>query len=633
MHSSIPFIVVSSLLCILAGCSKNPNAYPFTLEEINRFQRHLVPADLNGDDRDELYEVTQYDVKTGNQGIIFYQHDGSTIDQINFEGTIRNKPFFTDFDQDGATDVLIPLLRNDSLFLALVEPDIPKKEIKRGEEFFLWSGKPVQRDSIEYAWDPAINYLDVVSAAPGESPALFVLFATKMAGTPRGIAKFDLPGLSLVDSLFIGARPAIVTEPKDLNKDGTLDLLLRTSAVDNGFSAGGFQDDKAYVLAIDLASMQIILKDHIGFEGEASIVNVGNFSRDKDIQVVAFARDSRTDPKIRTYELSQGKKVQGYSHLVPIQRGIRVKREDNDRLLFLDAKHAVHVLEDDMVSSSLLPRPYLTHDLLAGPDINSDGNKDLYLFTSKGIVVQDNDFKTLALLPFLIQSATLEQVRTGVGEEPLLLLSYGGTTYQYEVHANPFYLLFRYGYLFSLLAGGCLTVLPFVLHRKLSATEKNIEHFSALREASETKAKQQEHSFRNEINALNADLEATKSKVAVLQNELRRVVLPADESPVSMQLKEVLDEHGLEATFDVKSFAHRWGYSRRHLIRVAKELFDLTPDDLRWKYRISTAKILLNSGQYSVTEVSEQTGFKNQSHFSKKFQELEGVSPSTLKSK
>ncbi|WP_068471532.1 hybrid sensor histidine kinase/response regulator transcription factor [Saccharicrinis aurantiacus] len=79
---------------------------------------------------------------------------------------------------------------------------------------------------------------------------------------------------------------------------------------------------------------------------------------------------------------------------------------------------------------------------------------------------------------------------------------------------------------------------------------------------------------------------------------------------------------------DLDSFARELYLNRTHFYQKVKQLTNQTPFDLLKSYRLKKAAELLISGNLTVTEVCEQTGFKSRTHFSKIFKQRYGVTPS-----
>ena len=70
-----------------------------------------------------------------------------------------------------------------------------------------------------------------------------------------------------------------------------------------------------------------------------------------------------------------------------------------------------------------------------------------------------------------------------------------------------------------------------------------------------------------------------------------------------------------------------------HFIRMFKNRTGKSPHQYLVDIRIQRAKELLSCGQYSISEISTLCGFINLSHFSSKFKEVTGLSPTSYKKK
>jgi AraC-like DNA-binding protein len=67
--------------------------------------------------------------------------------------------------------------------------------------------------------------------------------------------------------------------------------------------------------------------------------------------------------------------------------------------------------------------------------------------------------------------------------------------------------------------------------------------------------------------------------------------------------------------------------SPHHFLRLFKKLFSMTPHQYLTAKRLETAKKLLISTDYHITEISKKTGFENLSTFSRLFKQHNSVSP------
>ncbi len=97
-----------------------------------------------------------------------------------------------------------------------------------------------------------------------------------------------------------------------------------------------------------------------------------------------------------------------------------------------------------------------------------------------------------------------------------------------------------------------------------------------------------------------------------------------DESILHIQL-------WLQENFDqqisIKELAVNNGMSERTLARKFKKLTQLTPTEYIQTLRVERAKELIQATNLTMTEIAEKTGFYDPSHFSKKFIQINGLSP------
>ena len=78
----------------------------------------------------------------------------------------------------------------------------------------------------------------------------------------------------------------------------------------------------------------------------------------------------------------------------------------------------------------------------------------------------------------------------------------------------------------------------------------------------------------------------------------------------------------------LRTIAREAGISPFHFIRQFEGLFGITPHQLRMRERIERAKVLLASGEYSVTEVCMEVGMSSVGSFSDLFLKRVGATPS-----
>jgi AraC family transcriptional regulator len=131
----------------------------------------------------------------------------------------------------------------------------------------------------------------------------------------------------------------------------------------------------------------------------------------------------------------------------------------------------------------------------------------------------------------------------------------------------------------------------------------------------------------------NLYVESLRNLLAVhlLRNHTRGIVQPEAEivrldGLKLKQLKDYIEEH-LAEDLAIATLAALIPMSQFHFARAFKVAIGESPHRYIMQRRIERAKILLSVTRLSVAEVSYQTGFSNQSHFTAQFRKAIGMTP------
>ena len=105
-----------------------------------------------------------------------------------------------------------------------------------------------------------------------------------------------------------------------------------------------------------------------------------------------------------------------------------------------------------------------------------------------------------------------------------------------------------------------------------------------------------------------------------------RLTAPPSESKECAAAKRYIDENYSESiTLDkLAEIAH---VNKYYLSHSFKNEYNVSPIDYLMKRRITEAKALLTSTDFSLTQIAEQIGFGSLPYFSKCFRKVEGTSP------
>jgi DNA-binding response OmpR family regulator len=105
--------------------------------------------------------------------------------------------------------------------------------------------------------------------------------------------------------------------------------------------------------------------------------------------------------------------------------------------------------------------------------------------------------------------------------------------------------------------------------------------------------------------------------------------VPSADAVLLDRLRAVLDQSAEDEAFDVAALAAGAGMSRAQLHRRVKEAFGSTPAEMIIQYRLERAAHMLAQRAGNVGEIACAVGFKNVSHFVKRFRERYGETPSS----
>ncbi len=93
------------------------------------------------------------------------------------------------------------------------------------------------------------------------------------------------------------------------------------------------------------------------------------------------------------------------------------------------------------------------------------------------------------------------------------------------------------------------------------------------------------------------------------------------------RLEEYMRSH-LADSIRISSLAKQVNLGERHFTRVFSQMFNETPGAYISRLRIEKAKSLLTSTRLSMTNIALECGFSHAQHFSTKFHDVVGASPS-----
>ena len=268
----------------------DPEIQPYTLEEENHHVDPFWPIDLDSDGYDERVQITDPPPSHKKTALALHEFDGQIIDQVNYAHPINN-PHFLELD-DGDIDILVPFVRNDSLFASIVA--VEGNEVEKKQPIFLTSGKPRRENDGLIDWDPMIRgaFLEDVNADGHDE--LITVIATGYARRPRGVWVHSLQNGELLGHAEIAGMPSRdMSFIGDFDDDGRQDIILSTGASNNGAVLGDMDDEHSYLVAFDIGipphvKPSVAWREEKGGLGTAMELLTGDLDGDGKDEFLAF---------------------------------------------------------------------------------------------------------------------------------------------------------------------------------------------------------------------------------------------------------------------------------------------------------------------------------------------------------
>lgn len=100
-----------------------------------------------------------------------------------------------------------------------------------------------------------------------------------------------------------------------------------------------------------------------------------------------------------------------------------------------------------------------------------------------------------------------------------------------------------------------------------------------------------------------------------------------DPNKILMEEARKLIDSNYSKDFYIDNIAQKLGLSIRHLIRLFKKQYGITPNEYRKRLKVNKAQFLLKNTNKSILDIAYEVGFKSISNFYKSFKENVGTTP------
>ncbi|MFQ5571138.1 MAG: ATP-binding protein [Rhodothermales bacterium] len=448
----VRFRLLLTLACaaLLAACTPpldNPKAYSHLLKEVRPHGQY--PVDLTGDGVDELVYIIDY-----GDAVMGLYLSGDVIDQHNYEGRVLSDLHFPDLDGDGDHDVLVPVERNDSLFISFLDERI--QSIGEGLRFVAAKEPRIEPEG-EIPWKPRILQAYAEDINKDGHAELITLIGSGRVLQPRGLWIHSLPDGELIDTFRIGSAPfgfGYQNAPddnymSDFDGDGWQEIVFVTGSSNNGGSANGIDDVSTYLGIFELGPEVKLWFREMGGLRTGTGVTAGDFDGDGTIKYLV-STSTYTKP---SYEPGRLFIFNPATHIFeldnelpePLVQAVTVNlnQDATDEIIALGESGTLFVYNAQLEFMWQRPladselNPFL-HTL---PDIDGDGVDEIYVRNASRTLFLSPDLRVKAVWP---QGVTWKRVHRGGDLQPYLL-GLNERRVLFEFVENPLWWLYRYG--------------------------------------------------------------------------------------------------------------------------------------------------------------------------------------------
>jgi nitrogen-specific signal transduction histidine kinase len=471
MKTTTPFLFLS--LCIIfLSCSNYPQFtsvidmdLPFALKKQAHFgNRFILPFDIDKDGKDELLYIEKKE-KISFSMSCYRDIDKFSEFQVNFPECKIETPPFLYWDNYDRLNILVPLVMNNVACI--------KHFNSKGDSLgFYKIKKGIDRNGNGF-WDGQIRIVAVADINEDGNLDIIIQILTAYDLYPRGIYVFDLKNNRKIWEFLSGARVSYF-EMSDITNDGVSEILLGSSAPDNGANSNNFDDEHSYLIILNQEGT--ILK-HLKMGSRSSVC-----------RNIALDVDGTNAPKLVTL-VSHGTADMFTEGRLTIWEGVEIKKKcekigDFNSALFegkdinMDGKDEIIVLRglnrkiviynnnlEVIVERSI--EYEASHILLE--DLNSDGTIEIIVSGGGHTVVYNNKLKPIAHSQ---QSGRLSLAKQGYGFPKMLLIYNEGNGGGFVLQRNIRFYSIRTVWIFLGILIGSL-ILLFILFIILGALPRH----------------------------------------------------------------------------------------------------------------------------------------------------------------
>lgn len=435
-----PSIIGLLIAVTITGCvsRENPLRYPAVLDVEEGGPTWV--ADLNGDGKDEQFSLHKEHFSPSGRGpdrsVLFEDDQGEVFEQTNYSGDIL-PPVILDLVGDGRPEVVVPVIRDDSLFVS-----VASGEGKKLFGFLLATGQPRIEPDGALPWDPFVVGMWALDLDEDGDRELVTVLSTGYARSPRGVFVNALPDGKRLGEVLVGSPPKSPLLG-DFDDDGQPELLVVTENTKQGAEYGGFTDMRCYLILFDLTPETRVVWSRALEDGGRSVLAWTDFDGDgsKEVMMARGLGPLRVEIlEPGTFRVIRRRTVRGRFHspvLIDLDRDLRPEVVASG-----DGVQELVVVDHDLRSVRRMRSPVAGGYGHAWPDLDGDGIGELEFEAPGGFALLHPDLEIKATF----QGGSVSGVQQrGPFLPPKLVIQGQNQAMTATLRPNPWFLFVRYG--------------------------------------------------------------------------------------------------------------------------------------------------------------------------------------------
>ena len=424
-----------------------PEYFPYQFQLIDKLGNPIVFADLDNNQQLEIITYEAHKINGTYANIQLRDLKANVHFQKNYfdeNVTITSNVNSLNLDSDAAKEILVPWYNSDSLFINVLSINGDSLNT-----IFLAERQPRFRNGELVDWMPRVLFTDFYDLDKDHKKELITVLITGHALYPRGVFVHSYPEGELIGRSIIGAQPRTVFFD-DFDVDDKPEMIIHTSAPNNGADGSGLTDRVPYVLLYEFDPAPVLVDSIVLGDSTFTQTRIfyTNFIGDDDKEFVT-ARQMDARGELAEINIINPESFEPVTHLFYFHiKSVclySAPGEKYAKFLAVDTTNALLLIDNTFNVTKPVNWPESISEIREGPDIDNDGYPEIIVFGKLHNVLINHDFDIIGMWP---ESELYDRhIDKFPGEsKPVLATRNGEEVRVYKIRHSMNYLMYRYGF-------------------------------------------------------------------------------------------------------------------------------------------------------------------------------------------